>query len=232
MFLESERRRVAEFGRRMSAEGLSNGTSGNLSVYVPEEGYMVLSPSGMRYEDIQPEDVVVMTLDGKVAAGGRKPSSEWALHAYLYREKPEIRGVVHTHSRFAASLAQAERDLPCYGTTHADYFYGAVPCTRHLTEAEITEDYEGNTGKVIVETFRGRGIDPMAVPAVLVCKHGPFTWGKTCAKAVENALVLEECAHMARLTEQFAPGVAPAPSYLQDKHYFRKHGPNAYYGQK
>ena len=232
MFLDSERRRVAELGRRMSAEGLSNGTSGNLSVYVPEEGYMVLSPSGMRYEDIHPEDVVVLTLEGKPVDGERKPSSEWALHAYLYREKPEIRGVVHTHSRFAASLAQAERDLPCYGTTHADYFYGAVPCTRHLTEAEITEDYEGNTGKVIVETFRGRGIDPMAVPAVLVCKHGPFTWGKTCAKAVENALVLEECAHMARLTEQFAPGVAPAPSYLQDKHYFRKHGPNAYYGQK
>ncbi len=140
--------------------------------------------------------------------------------------------MVHTHSRFAASLAQAERDLPCYGTTHADYFYGAVPCTRHLTEDEIAEDYEGSTGKVIVETFRDRGIDPMAVPAVLVCKHGPFTWGKTCAKAVENALVLEECAHMARLTEQFAPGAAPAPSYLQDKHYFRKHGPNAYYGQK
>ena len=232
MFLESERRQVAAIGRRMSAEGLSNGTSGNLSIYVPEEGYMVLSPSGMRYEDIQPEDVVVMTLDGKVAAGERKPSSEWALHAGFYREKPEIRGVVHTHSRFAASLAQAERDLPCYGTTHADYFYGAVPCTRHLTEDEIAEDYEGSTGKVIVETFRDRGIDPMAVPAVLVCKHGPFTWGKTCAKAVENALVLEECAHMARLTEQFAPGAAPAPSYLQDKHYFRKHGPNAYYGQK
>ena len=232
MFLESERRQVAAIGRRMSAEGLSNGTSGNLSIYVPKEGYMVLSPSGMRYEDIQPEDVVVMTLDGKVAAGERKPSSEWALHAGFYREKPEIRGVVHTHSRFAASLAQAERDLPCYGTTHADYFYGAVPCTRHLTEDEIAEDYEGSTGKVIVETFRDRGIDPMAVPAVLVCKHGPFTWGKTCAKAVENALVLEECAHMARLTEQFAPGAAPAPSYLQDKHYFRKHGPNAYYGQK
>ena len=138
---------------------------------------------------------------------------------------------MHPHSLWATSLAQAELDLPCYGTTHADTFHGSVPCTRALTQQEIDGEYELNTGKVIVETFRERGIDPEAVPGVLVCKHGPFTWGGSTVKSVENALVLETTAHMAFATRGFTPGVAPAPTGLQDRHYFRKHGKNAYYGQ-
>ena len=229
---EELKQEVCRENKRLPEYGLVVLTWGNVSARTPDGEHVIIKPSGVDYASMTPEQMVVTDLQGNIVEGDLRPSSDLATHLEIYRSFPEVGGVVHTHSRFAASLAQAERDLPCYGTTHADYFYGAVPCTRHLTEAEITEDYEGNTGKVIVETFRDRGIDPMAVPAVLVCKHGPFTWGKTCAKAVENALVLEECAHMARLTEQFAPGVAPAPSYLQDKHYFRKHGPNAYYGQK
>ena len=222
---EELKQEVCRENRRLPEYGLVVLTWGNVSARTPDGEHVIIKPSGVDYASMTPEQMVVTDLQGNIVEGDLRPSSDLATHLEIYRS-------FHTHSRFAASLAQAERDLPCYGTTHADYFYGAVPCTRHLTEDEIAEDYEGSTGKVIVETFRDRGIDPMAVPAVLVCKHGPFTWGKTCAKAVENALVLEECAHMARLTEQFAPGVAPAPSYLQDKHYFRKHGPNAYYGQK
>ena len=216
---EELKQEVCRENKRLPEYGLVVLTWGNVSARTPDGEHVIIKPSGVDYASMTPEQMVVTDLQGNIVEGDLRPSSDLATHLEIYRSFPEVGGVVHTHSRFAASLAQAERDLPCYGTTHADYFYGAVPCTRHLTE-------------VIVETFRGRGIDPMAVPAVLVCKHGPFTWGKTCAKAVENALVLEECAHMARLTEQFAPGVAPAPSYLQDKHYFRKHGPNAYYGQK
>ena len=230
--LEELKQEVCAANLKLVEYGLVILTRGNVSAITPDRKYVVIKPSGVAYDTMTAEQMVVTELQGNLVEGALRPTSDRAPHQEIYRSFPEVGRVVHTHSRFAASLAQAERDLPCYGTTHADYFYGAVPCTRHLTAAEIAEDYEGSTGKVIVETFRDRGIDPMAVPAVLVCKHGPFTWGKTCAKAVENALVLEECAHMARLTEQFAPGAAPAPSYLQDKHYFRKHGPNAYYGQK
>ena len=230
--LEELRKQVYCANMELPRRNLVTFTWGNVSGIDRETGLLVIKPSGVEYEELTPEKLVVVDLHGSVVEGDLNPSSDTKTHIELYKAFPQLGGIVHTHSPYAVAWAQAGRDIPCYGTTHADYFYGAVPCTRHLTEAEITEDYEGNTGKVIVETFRGRGIDPMAVPAVLVCKHGPFTWGKTCAKAVENALVLEECAHMARLTEQFAPGVAPAPSYLQDKHYFRKHGPNAYYGQK
>lgn len=230
--LEKLKEQVYLANMELPKRGLVTYTWGNVSGIDREKGLFVIKPSGVDYDLLKPDDMVVMDLQGNKVEGDLNPSSDTKTHLVLYNAFPGIGGIVHTHSPYAVAWAQAGEDLPCYGTTHADYFYGAVPCTRHLTEAEITEDYEGNTGKVIVETFRGRGIDPMAVPAVLVCKHGPFTWGKTCAKAVENALVLEECAHMARLTEQFAPGVAPAPSYLQDKHYFRKHGPNAYYGQK
>lgn len=230
--LEKLKERVCEQNLRLVKYGLVVLTWGNVSALSEDGKYVVIKPSGVSYDNMKAGDMVVTDRAGHIVEGDLRPSTDLATHLALYDAFPGIGGAVHTHSRYAVAAAQAGLDLPCYGTTHADYFYGAVPCTRHLTEAEIAEDYEGNTGKVIVETFRGRGIDPMAVPAVLVCKHGPFTWGKTCAKAVENALVLEECAHMARLTEQFAPGVAPAPSYLQDKHYFRKHGPNAYYGQK
>lgn len=230
--LEKLKEAVCEANLKLVEYGLVIMTWGNVSAISEDGRFVVIKPSGVDYSVMEPGMMTVVDMDGSIVEGELRPSSDLPTHLELYRSFAGVRSVVHTHSLWATSLAQAELDLPCYGTTHADYFYGPVPCTRHLTEAEIAEDYEGNTGRVIVETFQGRGIDPMAVPAVLVCKHGPFTWGKTCAKAVENALVLEECAHMARLTEQFAPGVAPAPSYLQDKHYFRKHGPNAYYGQK
>ena len=167
-----------------------------------------------------------------VEAGALRPSTDLPTHAALYDAFPGVGGVVHTHSRWATAMAQAECDLPCYGTTHADYFYGTVPCTRSLTAAEIREAYERNTGLVIAETFRTRGIDPLAVPAALVRKHGPFAWAATPEKAVENALVLDECAHMALLTCQYAPDAAPAPQEILDKHYLRKHGAGAYYGQK
>jgi L-ribulose-5-phosphate 4-epimerase len=160
------------------------------------------------------------------------PSSDTATHAELYRRFPTIGGVVHTHSRWATIWAQAGRDIPAYGTTHADYFYGPIPCARHLTQEELDEDYELNTGKIIVEEFKARGIDPVAVPAVICHSHGPFTWGKDAAQAVYHAVVLEEVAKMAIFTRQVDASAAPAPQRIQDKHYMRKHGPNAYYGQK
>ena len=176
--------------------------------------------------------MVVTDLEGNLVEGELRPSSDLMTHLELYRAFPDVNSVVHTHSRYATALAQAERDLPCYGTTHADTFCGTVPCTRHLKQREVEEAYEKNTGIVIADTFRERGLEAAAVPGVLVRKHGPFTWGSSCQKAVENALILEETAHMALLTEQFAPQAQTAPQYLQDKHYFRKHGKNAYYGQK
>ena len=160
------------------------------------------------------------------------PSSDTKTHLELYKAFPTLGGIVHTHSPYAVAWAQAGRDIPCYGTTHADYFYGAVPCARHLTKEELDEDYEKNTGKIIIDTFTDRGIDPVAVPGVICHSHGPFTWGKDAAQAVYHAVVLEEVAKMALLTRQVDSGAAPAPQYLQDKHYMRKHGPNAYYGQK
>ena len=163
--------------------------------------------------------------------GALHPSSDAKTHLELYRAFPEIGGVVHTHSVHAVAWAQAGRDIPCYGTTHADYFYGPVPCARSLTGAEVEEDYEKNTGTVIVETFRARDIDPVHVPGVICRSHGPFAWGKDAAQAVYHAAVLEEVAKMALLTVQIDPGAAPAPQYVQDKHFLRKHGPGAYYGQ-
>ena len=179
-----------------------------------------------------PEMMVVTDLDGKVVDGELRPSSDLDTHLELYRNYPDIKAVVHTHSRWATAHAQAEIGIDCYGTTHADHFYGAIPCTRHLSAEEIGGEYELNTGKVIVETLNEKNIDPMAVPAILVCKHGPFAWGKNAEKAVENALVLEECAYMSFISKMLNDGVQPAPAALQDKHYFRKHGANAYYGQK
>ena len=207
-------------------------TWGNVSAITPDRNHVVIKPSGLDYATMRPEQMVVTDLGGNVVQGKLRPSSDLMTHLELYRAFPDVNAVVHTHSRYATALAQAERDLCCYGTTHADTFYGTVPCTRHLTQQEVEEAYEKNTGRVIAETFRERGLEASAVPGVLVCKHGPFTWGTSCQKAVENALILEETAHMALLTEQLAPQAQPAPQYLLDKHYFRKHGRNAYYGQK
>ena len=179
---------------------------------------------------LKPEDMVVMDLNGNKVEGRYNPSSDTPTHLELYKAFPEIGGIVHTHSTYATSWAQAGRAIPCYGTTHADYMYGEIPCARVLTQEEIDAGYEKNTGTVIIETFEGK--DPMAVPAVLCKNHGPFAWGKDAKEAVHNAVVLEEVAKMALFTEQLKPDVEPAPQRIQDKHYYRKHGANAYYGNK
>lgn len=230
--LEELKQRVLEANLKLVEYGLVVLTWGNASEITEDRKYVVIKPSGVSYAKMCADDMVVVDLDGNIVEGNLRPSSDLPTHLELYRNFSTVRGVVHTHSRYAVALAQAEQSLPCYNTTHADNFYGEVPCTRHLTDEEITEAYELNTGKVIVETFKTRNIDPAATPGVLVCKHGPFTWGSSAAKAVENALVLDETAHMAFIAKVFDPAVQPAPQYLMDKHYFRKHGANAYYGQK
>lgn len=230
--LEQLKQEVFETNLKLVEHGLVILTWGNASAITPDRKHVVIKPSGVSYATMQADQMVVVDLDGNIVEGDLRPSSDLPTHLELYRRFPEVNAVIHTHSRYATAMAQAERDIPCYGTTHADHFYGSIPCTRPLTADEIAEAYELNTGKVIVETFRTRRLDPAAVPGVLVNKHGPFAWGSTCAKSLENAVVLDEVAHMALLTEQFDPKVSPAPQHLQDKHYFRKHGANAYYGQK
>ena len=207
-------------------------TWGNVSQIDRKAGVFAIKPSGVAYEDLRPEDIVVLDLEGNKIAGELNPSSDTKTHLELYRAFDRIGGIVHTHSPCAVAWSQAGRDIPCYGTTHADYFYGQIPCARHLTQQEIDEDYERNTGVSIVETFRSRGINPVYVPGVVCHSHGPFTWGKDAAQAVYHAVVLEEVAKMAILTREVDPSAAPAPQRVQDKHFLRKHGPNAYYGQK
>ena len=207
-------------------------TWGNVSGIDREKGLFVIKPSGVDYDVLKPSDMVVMDLQGNQVEGTLNPSSDTKTHLELYNAFPSIGGIVHTHSPYAVAWAQAGEDLPCYGTTHADYFYGSIPCARHLTHQELDEDYERNTGMTIVETFRERRIDPKAVPAVLCYSHGPFTWGKDADQAVYHSVVLEECAKMGIFTRILNPNAAPAPQRMQDKHYLRKHGPNAYYGQR
>ena len=207
-------------------------TWGNVSAIDRESGLFVIKPSGVEYDKLTPDDMVVVDLNCNKVEGRYNPSSDTATHAELYKAFPEIGGVVHTHSSYATSWAQAGRSIPCYGTTHADYIYGEVPCVRCLTKEEIEEAYEKNTGILIVEEFRRLGKDPVAVPAVLCKNHGPFAWGKDAKEAVHNAVVLEEVAKMAYRAETIQPRIQPAPQELQDKHYYRKHGANAYYGQK
>ncbi|MBQ3275542.1 MAG: L-ribulose-5-phosphate 4-epimerase [Oscillospiraceae bacterium] len=230
--LEELKQRVCEANLSLVKNGLVVLTWGNVSALSPDGKYVVIKPSGVSYDVMAPEHMVVTDRAGNIVEGELRPSTDLATHLEIYDAFPGVGGVVHTHSRYAVAMAQAEIDLPCYGTTHADYFFGSVPCTRHLTSEEIHESYERSTGQVIAETFRERGIDPAAVPAVLVRKHGPFTWGPTPEKAVENAVVLDECAHMALLTRQFNPAAESAPQAILDKHYYRKHGAGAYYGQK
>ena len=229
--LEELRRQVWAANRDLPRRGLVTLTWGNVSGIDRASGLVVIKPSGVEYDELTPENLVVVDLDGHVAEGTLRPSSDTATHLELYKAFPAVGGIVHTHSTHATAWAQARRDLPCYGTTHADTFYGPVPCTRQLTPAEVQNDYEKHTGTVIVETFRERGIDAAAVPGVLCACHGPFTWGGDAAKAVENAVILEEVARMALLTRQVDPAAVTAPQYLLDKHYHRKHGPGAYYGQ-
>jgi len=205
-------------------------TWGNVSSIDREQNLVVIKPSGVAYQTMSPADMVVVDLQGNVVAGDLRPSSDLKTHLELYRAWPEIGSVVHTHSSYATIFAQASQNIPCLGTTHADYFYGDVPVTRTLTAKEVTDDYETNTGKVIVERFAQ--LDPMAVTAVLVANHAPFTWGKDSDEAVKNAIILEEVAKMALGTIQLSEQKIRVPQYILDKHYYRKHGANAYYGQK
>ena len=230
--LEELKKKVYEANMELPRRGLVTYTWGNVSGIDREKGLFVIKPSGVEYDELRPEDLVVMDLSGKKVEGELNPSSDTKTHLVLYNAFPQIGGIVHTHSPHAVGWAQAGEDIPCFGTTHADYFYGPIPCARHLTQEELDEDYELNTGKIIVETFRKRGIDPVAVPAVICFSHGPFTWGKDAAQAVYHAVVLEEVAKMALFTRQVRPDAVPAPQRIQDKHYLRKHGPGAYYGQK
>lgn len=207
-------------------------TWGNVSAIDRERGLVAIKPSGVPYGQLEARHIVVLDLDGKVISGTYRPSSDTATHLELYRCFPQLGGIVHTHSRWATAWAQAAVDLPALGTTHADYFYGAVPCTRSLTEAETSDDYELNTGRVIVETFTTRGLDPAAIPGVLVANHGPFTWGENAEEAVQHAVVLEECAMMALHARLLRPDLPAIDQSLLDRHYRRKHGSGAYYGQK
>ncbi|MCQ2443803.1 MAG: L-ribulose-5-phosphate 4-epimerase [Oscillospiraceae bacterium] len=230
--LEELKIKVYEANMELPKRNLVTYTWGNVSGIDREKGLFVIKPSGVEYDELKPEDLVVMDLKGNKVEGEMNPSSDTKTHLVLYNKFPTIGGIVHTHSPYAVGWAQAGRDIPAYGTTHADYFYGSIPCARHLTQAELDEDYELNTGNIIVEEFAKRGIDPVAVPAVICHSHGPFTWGKDAAQAVYHAVVLEEVAKMAIFTRMVDPSAAPAPQRIQDKHYMRKHGPNAYYGQK
>ena len=230
--LEELKQKVYEANIDLPRYGLVTFTWGNVSAIDRESGLFVIKPSGVEYDRLEPGDMVVMDLNGNKVEGRYNPSSDTATHLELYKAFPEIGGVVHTHSSYATSWAQAGRDIPCYGTTHADYIYGAVPCVRCLTREEIEDAYEENTGHLIVSEFRRLNKDPMAVPAVLCKNHGPFAWGKDAKDAVHNAVVLEEVAKMAYRAETINPRIQPAPQELQDKHYYRKHGANAYYGQK
>ncbi|WP_232100026.1 L-ribulose-5-phosphate 4-epimerase [Serratia ureilytica] len=229
--LNELKRQVLAANLSLPAYGLVTFTWGNVSAIDRQSGLVVIKPSGIAYEAMTLEDLVVVDLEGKVREGHRKPSSDTAPHLALYRAFADIGGVVHTHSRNATIWAQAGQPIPALGTTHADYFYGDIPCTRPMSEAEIAGDYEGETGKVIIETFKQAGRDPQQVPGVLVYSHGPFAWGKDAADAVHNAVVLEEVAIMAMATRQLAPAIAPMQPELLDKHFLRKHGKHAYYGQ-
>ncbi|RHR56397.1 L-ribulose-5-phosphate 4-epimerase [Clostridium sp. AF18-27] len=228
--LEQLKKEVYEANMLLPKYNLVTFTWGNVSGIDRESGLFVIKPSGVDYDKLRPEDMVVVDLDGNRVEGEMNPSSDTATHVELYKAFPNIGGIVHTHSPWATSWAQAGRGIPCYGTTHADYMYGEIPCVRNLTREEIEEAYEKNTGVLIAEYFKDK--DYVAMPAVLCKNHGPFTWGKNAHEAVHNAVVLENVAMMACRCEMVNPQVQPAPQELQDKHYLRKHGPNAYYGQK
>ena len=228
--LEQLKKAVLKANLELPAKGLVTYTWGNVSGIDRESGLVVIKPSGVEYDTMKAEDIVIIDLSGKVVEGKLKPSSDAPTHVALYKAFPEIGGVCHTHSRWATSLAQAGLGIPAYGTTHADYFYGEIPCTRDMTEEEISSAYEANTGAVIVETFKN--LNPNFIPGVLVKNHAPFTWGKDAGEAVHNSVVLEEIAMMAIQCKLMNPLIKPMPQMLLDKHFLRKHGAGAYYGQK
>ncbi|MCH5152636.1 MAG: L-ribulose-5-phosphate 4-epimerase [Clostridiales bacterium] len=227
--LEQLKRDVLRANRELVTNGLVIFTWGNVSAIDRASGLIVIKPSGMDYDVMTEEDMVVVNLDGEVVEGNRKPSVDLYTHIELYKSFDKIGAVVHTHSTFATAYAQAGKPIEPYGTTHADYFYGAIPCARALTKKEVDGEYERNTGKVIVKTFAK--LDYNAIPAALVDKHGVFAWGVNAHKAVYNATVVEQCAKMAYLSRGINPDLSPVSQYLLDRHYLRKHGKNATYGQ-
>jgi L-ribulose-5-phosphate 4-epimerase len=227
--LQDLKNEVCEANRDLVRHGLVTLTWGNVSGFDRDKGLMVIKPSGVPYESLQPDDLVVLDLEGNIVEGSLKPSSDSPTHLVLYRSFNDIGGVVHTHSRHATMFCQACRELPCMGTTHADHFCGTVPVARALMEAEVTEDYELHTGNVIVERFSD--LDAAAVPGVLVAHHAPFTWGPSVGKALENSVALEACAEIAIGALSLDPQAAQLPAHILAKHHLRKHGPDAYYGQ-
>lgn len=229
--LEQLKKEVYEANLLLPKYGLITFTWGNVSGIDREKGLVLIKPSGVEYDEMTVEDIVIVDMDGKVVEGKLKPSSDLMTHLEFYKNFPDIKGVVHTHSQSATAWAQAGMDIPALGTTHGDYFYGSIPCTRKMSESEIKENYELNTGKVIVECFNNRKIDPNQIPGVIVSNHGPFTWGKDAFDAVHNAVVLEEVATIALKTKVINPQVESMQKELLDKHFLRKHGPGAYYGQ-
>ena len=228
--LEELKKKVYEANMELPRRGLVTYTWGNVSGIDREKGLFVIKPSGVEYDELRPEDLVVMDLSGKKVEGELNPSSDTKTHLVLYNAFPQLGGIVHTHSPYAVGWAQAGEDIPCFGTTHADYFHGNIPLTRFLTPEETEEAYEANTGKVIIEAFEG--INPVHTPAVLTRGHGPFTWGKNAMQSVEHAVILEEVAKMGLWSLQLNPELTALPAHISDKHFLRKHGPNAYYGQK
>ena len=229
--LEELKRKVLKANLDLVKNGLVLYTWGNVSEMDRASGLLVIKPSGVSYDGMTEEDMVVVDLSGKVVEGKWRPSSDTPTHIEFYKAFPDVNGVTHTHSTFATSWAQAGRDIPFYGTTHADYFYGDIPCARSLTQEEIEGEYEKNTGLVIVERFQKDGIKPLEVPGVLIKSHGVFAFGKDAAASVYNATVIEEVAKMAFITESVNPKVQRADRFMMEKHYLRKHGKNAYYGQ-
>jgi L-ribulose-5-phosphate 4-epimerase len=230
--LEKLREEVYRANMELPERGLVVYTWGNVSGIDREKGLVVIKPSGVEYDELSPEKLVIVDMNNNVVEGNLNPSSDTKTHVELYKSFPKIGGIVHTHSPHAVGWAQAGRSIPCYGTTQADYFYGSIPCTRNLTPEEVNEDYELNTGKVIAEAFTNQNLDPLAVPGVICRCHGPFAWGKDAKQAVYHAVVLEEVAKMAMYTVMIDSDSECAPQYVLDKHYLRKHGKNAYYGQQ
>ena len=229
--LEELKEKVLQANLELPKRGLITYTWGNVSGIDREKGLVVIKPSGVSYDGMKASDMVVLDIDGNRVEGTLNPSSDTPTHLELYKKYPDLGGVVHTHSTSATSWAQAGRDIPLYGTTHADYFFGDIPCARSLTKEEIEGEYEKNTGLVIIETLEERNVNPVYTPGILVKNHGVFTWGKDADEAVHNAVVLEEVAKMATFTEMINKDADKAPEYLRDKHFYRKHGENAYYGQ-
>jgi L-ribulose-5-phosphate 4-epimerase len=230
--LDDLKQEVLEANLMLMTEALVHLTWGNVSGIDRESGLVVIKPSGVAYEELEVESLVVLDLEGRIIEGDLRPSSDTPTHLVLYREFPEIGGITHTHSVHATTLSQAGRELPCFGTTHADHFFGTVPLVRELSESEVAEDYETNTGRAIVDCFRERGISPVEMPGCLQKFHAPFTWGKSALDSVKNSIALEVCAGMALTAWSLNPQQAPLPEHILKKHYLRKHGAGAYYGQK